>query len=208
MLVFLTSLVILTILLLNELLWRKQDVHGEFSRKFVHVTVGSFVAFWPFYLSWTQIEMLGGAFLIVVSLSKYLKLFQAIHSVQRPTWGEAFFALSVLVIALITHNKWIYATSILQMSLADGLAAIIGIRYGHRQNYSVLGHTKSILGTLTFFVTSLLILLGYSHFSGVELSSVTLIAISVLASLFENIAAFGLDNLLVPLIVALLLINH
>src|SRR5271165_3367094 len=130
MYIILTLLAVLTILLLNEVLWRKKTVHSEFSRKFVHVTVGSFVAFWPFYLTWSQIRLIGLAFLITVVASKVLNIFQAIHSVQRPTWGEAFFALSVILVTYITQNKWIYAAALLQMSLADGLAAVVGIRYG------------------------------------------------------------------------------
>jgi phytol kinase len=204
----LTILVVFAILLVNELWWRKRNIHGEFSRKFVHVTVGSFVAFWPFYLSWRQIEILSVAFFIVVALSKYLKLFQAIHSVQRPTWGELCFAVSVGLVATITHNKWIYAASLLQMALADGFAAIIGLRFGGRFSYRIFGHTKSVIGTLTFFVVSLLILIAFDHSSKIHLDYTWIILASLTASLLENVASLGLDNLLVPVVVAILLIHH
>lgn len=208
MLVTLSLLLVFVILILNELLWRKKDVHGEFSRKFVHITVGTFVAFWPFYLTWNQIKLMGLAFLIGVLLSKYLNIFQAIHSIQRPTMGEAFFALSVVIVALITNDKWIFMAAMLQMSLADGLAAIIGLRYGHGGNYIVLNHTKSVLGTLTFFIVSILILFIYYHFSIVSLNPAILILTAIVASSLENLAIFGLDNFLVPVSVAILLINH
>jgi len=203
-----TLVVTFIILIINELWWRKRDVHGEFSRKFVHVTVGCYVAFWPFYLSWTQIELLSVAFFVVVALSKYLNLFHAINSVQRPTWGELFFALSVGIIALMTHDKWIYAASVLQMALADGLAAIIGIRFGRKVSYRILGHTKSIVGTLTFFIVSFLILVAFEHFGKIHLSLAWMVIASALACILENVAAYGLDNLLVPLVVAFLLIHH
>src|SRR5665213_2636370 len=157
----LTMLAVFVILVCNELWWRARVVHSEFSRKFVHITVGSFVAAWPFFLSWHEIEGLSLAFLVVVSASKFLKVFQAIHSVQRPTWGELFFAVSVGMVALITHNKWIYAAALLQMALADGMAAIIGVQYGNRQKYLVFGHPKSVAGTLTFFIVSIAILLAF-----------------------------------------------
>jgi len=192
----------------NELLWRKKNTHGEFSRKFVHLSVGSFVAFWPFFLSWRDIKLLAVLMFFVVIASKYLKIFQAIHSVQRATWGEASFALSLLVIALITNNKWIYATAILQMSLSDGMAALVGVRYGKKYSYLIFNHTKSIIGTLTFFIVSFAILLGYSHFSGDHLSFVFITLTSLIASALENIAVFGLDNIVVPLVIAILLINH
>lgn len=204
----LTILAVLVLLLGNETWWRGHAVHGEFSRKFIHVTVGSFVAFWPFILSWRQIEWLSVAFLVAVGLSKYFHVFRAIHSVQRPTWGEVYFAAAVGLVALLTHNKWIYAAALLQMSLADGLAAILGIRYGRRQSYLVLGHAKSVVGTLTFFVVSVVILLGFSQWSGMVLGLGWMVGVGALVSALENLAIAGLDNLLVPLAVAVLLINR
>ncbi len=200
-----TVLGILTFLIVNELWWRRHKIHDEFSRKLVHITVGSFVAFWPFYLSWTEIELLSIAFLLVVGLSKYLNLFQAIHSVQRPTWGEVFFALAVGTIALVTHDQWIYMAAVLQMSLADGLAAVVGVRFGNSNRYRVFGQDKSVVGTLTFLVVSVAILVGYGlQAPGVNFSA-GLIGISLIATIWENIGILGSDNLLVPLVVALLL---
>ena len=206
MLLFLTILVVLVIIISNEIWWRKRGTHGEFSRKFVHITVGSFVAFWPFFLSWPEIEILSGAFLIAVLVSKNLHIFQAIHSVQRPTWGEMFFALAVGIIALVTKDKWIYAAALLQMSLADGLAAVIGTQYGKPNKYQVLGHTKSVIGTLTFFVVSICILLVFSNSNHELLHSPDyFLVIGVTATILENLVGRGLDNLLVPLLVAIML---
>lgn len=206
--VILTILAVLGLLILNEVWWRQQRVHGEFSRKFVHITVGSFVAIWPFFLSWRTIGLFSAAFLVVIVISKQLNLFRAIHSVQRPTWGEIYFALSVGSVAFLTQNKYVYAASLLQMSLADGLAAVMGIRYGGRHKYSVFGYAKSVIGTLTFFVTSTLILFAYSYASGEALSVAAILGIAGMASVIENVGIRGLDNLLVPALVALLLVNY
>lgn len=204
----LTILVVFVLLTLNELWWRRHTVHSELSRKFIHVSVGSFVAFWPYFLGWGEIRLLSLAFLGVVVLSKYLHVFQAIHSVQRPTWGEIFFAVAVGAITFITHDKAIYAAALLQMSLADGMAAVIGTRYGNRQKYLVFSYTKSVLGTLTFFVISFLILIGFSHYAHTYVALAWIAGISAAASAIENLAIRGLDNLLVPLAVALLLTYH
>lgn len=204
----LTLLVVFTFLIANELWWRKHTAHSELSRKFIHLTVGSFVAFWPYFLSWHEIVYLSVAFLVGVGLSKYFRVFQAIHSVQRPTWGEVLFAAAVGIITLITHDKAIYAASLLQMSLADGMAAVVGTRYGNRVKYSIFGYTKSVLGTMTFFVISLLILIGFSHFSHANLGATRIVGIGAIASLIENFAIRGLDNLFVPVAVALLLIHY
>ena len=200
--------VVFCLLVGSELYWRKHRVHGELSRKFVHITVGSFVATWPFFVGWGQIQLLSLAFLIVVSVSKYLKVFQAIHSVQRPTWGELFFALAVGLTTLVHQNKYLFAAALLHMSLADGLAAIVGTRYGQRSTYHLAGHAKSLAGTATFIIVSLVILAVYGLVAGVTLQPYVSLAIAFSTAAVENIGVLGLDNLLVPLLVALTLNNY
>jgi len=195
------------ILLLSEYGWRRHWFDNEFGRKFVHITVGSFVAFWPFFLSWNQIRLLSVAFLIVVLISTQLKIFRAIHSVQRPTYGEVCFALTVGILTFVTQNKGIYAAAVLQMSLADGLAAMFGTRYGRKTSYHVAGHVKSIVGSLTFFIVSLVILAGYRALSGHDVPPAGLIAGALTAAVLENLSTLGVDNLVVPLFIGLLLTN-
>jgi phytol kinase len=206
--ILLTVVTVFALLVINEIWWRARTAHDEINRKFIHVTVGSFVATWPFFLSWHQIELLSVAFVVVVGISKYLHIFRAIHSVQRPTWGELFFALAVGLVAVATHDKWIYAAALLQMSLADGLAAIVGVQYGNPLKYLVFKQPKSVAGTLTFFVVSLAILLAFNHWGDKSLGLSYAVIVSLIASALENIGALGLDNLLVPLVVALMLVNH
>lgn len=196
---------VLAILMISEWGWRRGWLRGELGRKFVHITVGSFVAFWPFFLDWTEIRILSIAFLIAVLISQYFRVFHAIHSVQRPTYGEVLFALIVGFLTVITHHKGIYAAAILQMSLADGFAAVVGTRYGRKNKYHLLGHTKSLVGTATFLAISLGILVGYSWWSAAGLAWPTIFLYAAIATVIENFAAFGLDNLLVPLAVCLLL---
>lgn len=203
--VLLSVLTVFVILLASEVGWRKHWLNNEVGRKFVHILVGSFVAFWPFFLSWYEIRLLSLAFLVVVVVSDRLKVFGAIHSVQRPTFGEICFAAVVGLLTFITHSKGIYAAALLQMSLADGFAAIVGVRYGRSTTYRILGYPKSIVGTGTFFVISCVILWGYALFSvaGLSLGGIALGAAG--GALLENIGILGLDNLLVPLFVGLLL---
>lgn len=207
MALFLTILIVLAILIANEIWYRKQAPHDEFSRKFVHITVGSYVAFWPFFLTWSEIQLLSIGFLIAIGISKILKLFQAIHSVQRPTWGEVFFAGAVGIIAMITTNEWIYAAALLQMSLADGFAAVFGTKYGGRYKYLVFGHPKSLAGTATFFIISLAVLIILNSQFPTPLSLLAILGISVFTTFLENVFIMGTDNLLVPLFVAFILVQ-
>lgn len=202
MTLILTILAVLVILVSSEAWWRKRRPHDEFSRKFIHVTVGSFAATWPYFLSWNQILLLSAAFLVGVLFSQYLNIFQAIHAVERPTWGEACFALAVGILTLITHSPAIYLVALLHMGLADGVAAIVGTIYGRNNTYKVFGHAKSVAGTLAFLIISITLLLAYATVAPHTISAVALVGWALLATALENVAIRGLDNLFVPLVVA------
>jgi phytol kinase len=203
----LTVIAVFAVLCLSELGWRKHWFANEFGRKFVHIVVGSFVAVWPFYLSWSEIRLLSVAFLVVVFISTRLKIFNAIHSVQRPTFGELCFAAVVGLLTYVTESKAVYAAAILQMSLADGMAAVIGTRYGRDNKYHLLGHIKSVAGTGTFIVISVLIFIGFNIWGPGDLGWPVITALAVGAAFLENVSPLGLDNLIVPLFVGIVLNN-
>ena len=204
MTLILTVIFVFLILLGSELYWRKREAHNEFSRKFVHITVGSFVASWPWFLSWQQIQWLSIAFILVVSISKYLHVFKSIHSVQRPTYGELCFALAVGTVPFITHDKWIFMTALLVMSLADGFAAVVGERFG-KQSYLVFGHKKSLIGSMTFFLVAIGLLIAYTKLADVAIAAPILLVMAAGATFIENFAVKGLDNLVIQVFIALLL---
>lgn len=193
------------VLCIGEFGWRKGWLKNEIGRKFVHIIVGSFVAFWPLFLTWNQILFLSAAFVVVVGVSKYFGILRAIHSIQRPTWGEIFFAVSVGLLALLTQDGWMYMAALLHMSLADGLAAIIGTQFGKRNQYNVLGHVKSVAGSMTFFFVSVAILIGYSIGTDTPISWTVLAGTSLAATVLENTSTRGLDNITVPVWVAVVL---
>jgi phytol kinase len=200
-----TCALVFALLLTAEIGRRKRWLSNELGRKSVHITVGCFVAFWPLFLSWPQIIGLSVAFVMGIAVSRACNIFRAIHSVQRPTWGEVYFAIAVGLLALVTQDGWVYMAALLHMALADGLAAIVGVEFGKATRYKVLGHTKSIVGSATFFVTSLGIIAVYSHVHVVTIMPLVFFAIAGVATLLENISIKGLDNISVPVWVAVVL---
>lgn len=202
---FIVCLTVLWLLLIGEYLARTFPGQPEINRKFIHITVGSFVAFWPLILTWNQIILMSLAFVFVVGFSKFFHVFRGIHGVKRATWGEVYFAAVVGIIALVTHDGWIYMAAILHMSLADGFAAIIGIKYGKRMQYTVFGSLKSWIGTATFLVFSVAILFFYAQHAAYQGGVASLLLLAGGATLLENFGYRGLDNLTVPLLVAFVL---
>ncbi|HUS26039.1 MAG TPA: hypothetical protein VMY99_01680 [Nevskiaceae bacterium] len=201
----LVVLITLGILLAAEWLSRARGIHAELTRKFVHMAVGTFVAFWPFFLSWSQIQVLSFAFFVVVLASIKFDIFRSIHAVKRNASGELLFAMVIGFLSLIAQTPWVFAAAMLNLSLADGLAAIVGLLYGDNNQYKVFGRTKSKAGTAAFFITSLLIMVAVALFSNESVTPLAFILIPALAAITENVAPHGSDNLVMPLLVALLL---
>lgn len=199
--------VVFLLLLLAEYASRAKGIHSELTRKFVHMSVGSFVAVWPFFLSWHQIQLLSFLFLIVVAASVRLNVFRSIHAVQRNALGEVLFALVIGVLALICTNPWIFMVAMLHLSLGDGTAAIVGTLWGGKHQYRVMKSTKSMAGTAAFLVCSLLIVTFYVAVGPGHASALALLALPLVATVTENVAAHGTDNLFMPIVVALLLMR-
>ncbi len=198
-------LVVFCLLAFAEYLARTTAIHTELTRKFVHMSVGTFVAFWPFFLSWGVIETISLLFLFVVLLSIRLDLFRSIHAVKRNNTGEILFAMAIGGLALISSSKWIFMAAMLNLAIGDGMAAIIGTLYGDGNQYKVFKHTKSRAGSIAFFVCSELILVAYAAFGHGHIAFFDFIWMPLVATAAENLAVNGTDNVVVPVIVALLL---
>jgi phytol kinase len=193
------------ILVYAEWLSRAKQIHAELTRKLVHVAVGTFVAFWPFFLSWRTIELLSIAFFAVVCLSVRWNIFRSIHAVQRNIMGELLFAIVIGFLAAISPTPWVFMAAMLHLSIADGLAAIIGLGWGDTNNYKVMGKTKSIAGSTAFLISSFVILGIYGIFGHSSTSFITLLWLPFVATATENIAIQGTDNLVMPMMIALVL---
>ncbi|MCW2763282.1 MAG: phytol kinase [Marmoricola sp.] len=202
MALILTIVIVFALLIVSELWWRIRKPHDELSRKFVHITVGSFAAFWPYFLSWKEIIFLSIACIVVVAVSQYFGIFKAIHAVERPTWGEVCFAAAVGILAFVSREPLIYTIALLHMSMADGMAALVGTSCGKKNSYKVFGHKKSVAGSAAFLGVSMLLLLFYATVTPSGLSPIVVVGTAITAMALENIAVRGLDNLFVPVLVA------
>ena len=193
------------IVILGEYLRRVHLFHTEVTRKFIHICTASFAATWPFYMGFNTIELISLLMFLVILISRHLHLFRAIHGVQRRTWGELFFAMSIGIAAVLSQSNWVFVAAMLIMGVADGFAALVGTLLDKTHRYKVFGHHKSYEGTITFFVMSLIILFVCNAFGHFPMSELSLVWLAMLATMFENIAVAGTDNLFVPLIIVVLL---
>ena len=94
------------------------------------------------------------------------------------------------------------ALGVFIMGYGDGLAAVIGKRYGIMA-YRIFGNTKSYVGSLTMLVVSFVVCAVILWAATpVFLGSILLQALilAVFATVVEAVSPFGLDNLTVPLL--------
>jgi phytol kinase len=196
------------ILVLSEVLWRHAHIRGEFARKFVHILAGVFIAFLPFWNSYGWITLLAIGFIIANILNRYSPLFHAIHAITRKSWGDFLFAIGILVSALVRPNKWLFAGAILQVALADGLAAVIGTHYA-KHRYKIVDHFKSPIGTLTFYIASvatLYFVVYLGNLSSLYHTPLIYLLVPIGMTILENISGYGSDNVFLP--VGFLLLMH
>jgi phytol kinase len=202
--VIVSLLGVLSVLLIDEFLWRRKLVHGELKRKLVHIVVTAFVAIWPWIMSWKAIQLIGIAMVLVLLVNRQLKILHYLGGIRQKTYGEVFLALAITTTALLTDNKVFFAVAMLQVALADGFAAIIGTKFGGNWRYKIFGHTKTIIGSMTFWIVSICILgvgLLPAH-NAIPLNHYTVLLISLppILTLVENFAALGTDNLAIPVV--------
>jgi phytol kinase len=203
-----TLAIILMVLLINEHLWRKKIIRGEAARKFIHILTGVFVAFWPLYLSWAQIKFLALGAVLFFLAARYTRVFHGIYEVKRRSWGDLIGPGTIVVLAWLEPSVWVFTAAVLHIALADGFAAVIGAKYGRTRLHKIFGNTKSLVGTLTFWLISFAILFAGANFSDIGLTGLTLpllLWLSAGAAYVENIAPYGFDNFLVPMLIYVVL---
>ncbi|MEO1521269.1 MAG: diacylglycerol/polyprenol kinase family protein [Cyanobacteria bacterium J06633_2] len=177
---------------------------SEVIRKVVHIGTGNVIVLaWLLQVpSWIGITA-SIIFSLVTLLSYQFPLLPFINSVGRKSFGTFFYALSI---GLLISYFWpigmpFYAVlGVLVMSWGDGLAALIGQRWGTHP-YEILGINKSWEGSstmlITTFVVSVVILGSVQGLSGVIVSVAAAIALA--STLLEAFSKWGIDNLTVPL---------
>ncbi len=206
--IFLSLAGLLLLLLVTEYFWQKKKLHVETARKIIHISSGVFIAFWPLWMSWSAIIAICGLMFVVILISRQFKLFNSIHGVSRLTRGELLYPLGIGLAAFVAPSTAFFWIAILNLALADGLAAIAGKKFGVFNGYKIFGHKKSVAGTIACFVISAAI-----FSSGIYLASFidyfpffqALILFPLIITGLENISWYGLDNLTLPVGAVLLL---
>ncbi|MCS6813353.1 MAG: SEC59/DGK1/VTE5 family protein [Cyanobacteria bacterium] len=193
-----------TIVLVAEWLKRTTNLDAELVRKVVHIGVGNVIllAWWLQIPAWVGVTAAIVASLIAI-LSYRVPILPSVNSIGRQSWGTFFYAVSIGVLIAIFWglNRQEYAAiGILIMTWGDGLAALVGQRFGYHR-YQLWDMQKSWEGSATmmlvsFVVTGLILLAEQGNLWQNWAIAGT---IAVVATILEAFSKFGIDNLTVPL---------
>ncbi|NJL67301.1 MAG: phosphatidate cytidylyltransferase [Microcoleus sp. SM1_3_4] len=192
------------ILLLAEGLSRFTSVDSEVSRKVVHIGTGNVIllAWWLEIPGWVGIAagILAGA---IALISYQIPILPSLNSINRRSLGTFFYAVSIAVLVAwfwpLQHQEYA-ALGILVMTWGDGLAAVLGQKYG-KHLYRVWGMQKSWEGSATMFLvsfavsSSILLSVQGSVWQTWAVSAV----VAVVAASLESVSLWGIDNLTVPI---------
>ena len=183
---------------------------AEFTRKFIHIAVGM----WAYgavlmFESRTFAIIPPLAFVVINAFSYWQGTFKAMETGEKENLGTIYFPISfAALIWLLWDSPHLLVAGLMPMTWGDALAAVIGRRIGRRR-YTILGSTRSLEGSAVMFLAGwvatlvpLLLLSSISPLTAVGVAAATALG----AAVIEAVSPWGIDNLTVPAVSALVLV--
>ena len=195
------ALWIITILLIAFLCKRYFPKKEELSRKIIHIGTGPVILLaWLFDIPKNIAFLAAFSITIALGINYQFRLLPAIEDIERKSFGTIAYGISITLLLLVFWPKYASSISIgvLSMAFGDGLAGLIG-RSFNSPKWSVLGQTKSIIGTLTMGSVVAITTSIVSSTNNLGIQPLEILVISLIATFLEQISPWGIDNLTVPI---------
>lgn len=172
--------------------------YPNFSRKFLHIMVGNVLFILPLFQSrWVMALLTAAPFILLTFLiSPYspLKIKDRISGSGHGL-GLVYYAISWTVLALFFFDQpWIIAVGIAAMSYGDGMASLIGMKYG-KIKYNLFGDNKTLEGSLTMFIVLIISLTVVLAYYAMPIQPMVIVIVALVATLLEGMTPKGLDNI-------------
>lgn len=195
-----------------EILYHFAKIQAEYTRKLVHIGTGILTMLFPIYLEnhW-QVGILCGSFLILLISSQKFNFLKSINAIDRVSHGSASYPIIVYACFLIwsiygsSSGYSMFYLPILTMAICDPMAALVGRKLQFKP-YKLGSETKSIGGNLAFLIAS--IPLGWFLLPETPHKILLAILAGFAGMITEALSRKGLDNLLIPASVELVLLIH
>jgi phytol kinase len=195
------------LMLAVRLLQARGWVGSEVGRKLVHAGMGLIADPRPVWiLAVIAILLLGAVRLVPVAAQRFG---QVLGGVNRASLGEIFFPPGVATAFTLAHGQAAaFCGGVGVLALGDTAGALVGTRWGRRR-YVIFGHTKSWEGSAAVWLVSSGCIaiasaaLGDSGMGPAQLGRALLTG--AVAALAEAVLPYGLDNLVLPVLVVILM---
>ena len=176
----------------------------EIIRKIIHIGIGPLIPIAQFLkVNQNSALIFTGIVSLMVLINYTYKLFPTIEDVERKSYGTLFYCLSLFILIYLFWDKDPHAliAGFFVMAFGDGLAGLVGKSFNSK-SWIFLKQKKSLFGTLTMFLTSLIVIssIGYVQENSFNLNY---FSIAFLATVLEQFSILGIDNFIVPISSAL-----
>ena len=197
-------LYLFSIFLISIVFKKFNENSKEIVRKIIHIGIGPLIPIAQFLKIDQNSALVFTGFVSLTVLINYTyRIFPTIEDVERKSYGTFFYCLSLFILISLFWNKDPYAliTGFFIMTFGDGLAGLLGKSFNSK-NWIFFKQKKSLFGTMTMFLTSLIIVysIGYAQQNSFNLNYFT---IAFFATLLEQFSVLGIDNFIVPISSAL-----
>ncbi len=197
-------LYLFSIFLISIVFKKNNEDSREIVRKIIHIGIGPLIPLAQFLnINQNSALIFTGIVSLMVFINYNYKLFPIIEDVERKSYGTLFYCLSLFILIYLFWDKDPYAliAGFFIMTFGDGLAGLIGKSFNSK-NWIILKQKKSLFGTMTMFLTSLIVVcsIGYAQQKNINLNY---FAIAFLATILEQLSVVGIDNFIVPISSAL-----
>ena len=197
----------MAVVLATAVLARRQwPDQRELSRKIVHIGTGAVVPLaWWFAIPAAIALPFAAIVTLATAINQQWRLIPAVEDVDRDSYGTTAYGVSITTLLLLFWEQQPEAVcaGVLVMACGDGLAGLVG-RSVASPRWSVLGQTKSLVGTTTMLAVSFGVLLALAATTGPVVHGSTALLLAAVATGLEQISPAGIDNPSVPLTVGCL----
>lgn len=202
----LTYFYLVGVLLFTSKLKKYCNLKEETSRKLVHILVG-FSWFIMIYFFGTSYHLVipSLTFVFINYISYKNNLIKSMEREDKESKGTIYYAISFTILSFVTVLKSdflpFYGIGVLTMAIGDGFAPFIGKKFSKFQ----IGNTsKTYFGSLFIFISAIIVSLIIGRIYLLSIDVISLIIIGVSATILEFIGFKGIDNLTLPIGLALI----
>ncbi|BBJ28643.1 DUF92 domain-containing protein [Athalassotoga saccharophila] len=198
---------VFSFIILSSILNKFFHLSDYITRKIVHIGVSNW---WFIAISTMKDPFIASigpiSFIIINYISYRHDIFKGMEIEEKSNVGTVYFPISLLVLVLLSYYRLIpfYAAGIgiLTMGYGDGLAGLIGKSFGKTK--VKIFDNKSLEGSAVMFGATFLVSFLFLQNFGIERAILFSFEIAALSTIIEIITPFGIDNLTVPILTALL----